>query len=58
MTLDVDDDGAGFAMVPEPHQDSGFGLRGLKERLAAVGGRLEVESVPGEGTTVVAQVPS
>lgn len=58
VTLDVDDDGVGFAVVPEPRQDSGFGLPGLRERLAAVGGRLEVESAPGEGTTVVAQVPA
>ena len=58
VTLDVDDDGVGFAAVPGPRQDSGFGLPGLKERLAAVGGWLEVESTPGEGTTVVAQVPS
>lgn len=58
VTLDVDDDGVGFAAIPDPCPDGGFGLRGLKERLAAVGGWLEVESTPGEGTTVVAQVPS
>jgi signal transduction histidine kinase len=58
VTLDVDDDGVGFAAVPQPRSDSGFGLPRLRERLAAVGGRLEVESAPGEGTTVMAQVPA
>jgi signal transduction histidine kinase len=58
VSLDVDDDGVGFAGVPRPGEQGGFGLAGLRERLAAVGGRLEVESAPGEGTTVVAQVPA
>ena len=58
VTLDVDDDGVGFRGVPRPRADGGFGLAGLRERLVAVGGRLEVETVPGQGTTVVAQVPS
>lgn len=58
VSLDVDDDGVGFAHVPAPGEAGGFGLTGLRERLAAVGGHLEVESAPGEGTTVVAQVPA
>lgn len=58
VSLDVDDDGVGFADVPRPREQGGFGLAGLQERLAAVGGRLEVESAPGEGTTVMAQVPA
>jgi signal transduction histidine kinase len=58
VALDVDDDGVGFADVPAPREHSGFGLPGLRERLAAVGGRLEVESAPGEGTTLMAQVPT
>jgi signal transduction histidine kinase len=35
----------------------GTGLRGLADRLAALDGRLEVHSPPGEGTTVRAEVP-
>lgn len=58
VSLDVDDDGVGFSDVRRPGEQGGFGLTGLRERLAAVGGRLEVESAPGEGTTVVAQVPA
>ena len=58
VSLDVDDDGVGFTGVPRPREQGGFGLAGLRERLTAVGGHLEVESAPGEGTTVVAQVPA
>jgi signal transduction histidine kinase len=48
----VRDDGRGGATL-----DAGSGLRGLVDRLGAVGGRLEVESAPGAGTTVRAVVP-
>ncbi len=57
VTLDVDDDGVGFAGSPLVREDGGFGLTVMRERIAAVGGRLEVESAPGQGTTVAASVP-
>jgi signal transduction histidine kinase len=50
--VEVRDDGVGGA---DP--TSGTGLRGLADRLAALDGRLEVHSPPGEGTTVRAEVP-
>ena len=53
--LTVSDDGSGF----EPQQPSeGFGLIGMHERVHLVGGALELESAPGQGTTVRAQVPA
>jgi PAS domain S-box-containing protein len=52
----VEDDGVGFD--PEAAAGSGrLGLIGMRERLALVRGRLEVESSPGAGTTAIAQVP-
>lgn len=57
VTLDVDDDGAGFSTASSPHEDGGFGIVGMRERITAVGGRLDVESSPGDGTTVAASVP-
>jgi signal transduction histidine kinase len=48
----VVDDGAGGA---DPA--SGSGLLGLKDRAAAIGGTLDLESLPGEGTTLVAELP-
>jgi signal transduction histidine kinase len=51
----VEDDGQGFD--PENTRESGFGLVGMRERLSLLGGRLRVESRPGAGTTIVAEVP-
>jgi signal transduction histidine kinase len=50
----VRDDGAGF----DPHRrSSGFGLVGMRERLALVRGTLDVQTVPGGGTTLRALIP-
>ncbi|MEU3644077.1 ATP-binding protein [Lentzea sp. NPDC034063] len=49
VTVDVSDNGTGGA------DTSGSGLRGLDDRVAAVGGRLTVRSVAGEGTSVRAE---
>ncbi|WP_354643423.1 sensor histidine kinase [Kitasatospora camelliae] len=56
VTLDVFDDGVGFdpAAVPSP---GSFGLHGMHERIAALGGHLTVESAPGEGTAVAVALP-
>jgi signal transduction histidine kinase len=51
----IDDDGRGF--VQEDVRDGALGLLGMRERLALVGGTLEVESSPDSGTTIAAQVP-
>jgi signal transduction histidine kinase len=56
--LDVRDDGSGF--TPAAHGadvNGGLGLRGMRERVEALGGRLAVESAPGQGTTVAVTVP-
>jgi len=47
--LTVRDDGIGFDVREQSH---GYGLLGMEERARALGGRLEIESAPGEGTTV------
>ena len=51
----VEDDGRGFD--PAELAGDGFGLVGMRERLALLGGRLEVESGPEAGTTIAAEVP-
>jgi signal transduction histidine kinase len=50
--VEVHDDGCGASRAGE-----GFGLLGLRERAARVGGRVDVESVPGGGTTLRLAVP-
>jgi signal transduction histidine kinase len=61
VILDLRDDGCGFDPTAlDGHKGEvggGFGLRGLEARLAALGGRLDVESTPGEGTVLVAHAP-
>ena len=49
----IEDDGVGFT---EPSRD-GIGLIGMRERVGLLDGRLEVESRPDHGTTIVAEVP-
>jgi len=57
--LDVRDDGVGFdpAAPVGNGPGGGFGLAGMRERLAAHGGTLTVEAAPGQGTTVAAALP-
>jgi signal transduction histidine kinase len=50
----VEDDGQGFDPAAT---DGGFGLVGMGERLGLLGGRLRIESSPGAGTTIAADVP-
>ena len=55
VALVVEDDGTGFDL--DGVRDGGLGLSGMRERVALVGGRLLVESAPGKGTTLAAEVP-
>lgn len=53
--LDISDDGVGL----DPDRASrGFGIAGMRSRLAVVGGTLDLQSSPGAGTTVRARVPA
>jgi signal transduction histidine kinase len=52
----IEDDGRGF--VPSEAREGGLGLLGMRERLELVDGRFDVESQPGSGTTIVAEVPA
>ncbi|MFN8635758.1 MAG: sensor histidine kinase [Chloroflexota bacterium] len=53
--LEVADDGVGFEAAL--HGGGGFGLPGMRERAARLGGTLQVESAPGAGTRVRVEVP-
>ena len=55
LTLRVADDGRGFDLKGISHE--GFGLQSMSERLEKLGGRVDVESAPGEGTRVVCVCP-
>ena len=55
VELTVSDDGNGFDPADA---GGGFGLLGMRERVALAGGRLEISSQPGGGTTLKAQLPA
>jgi signal transduction histidine kinase len=52
LVVSIADDGVGGAIVGR-----GSGLRGLSDRIAALGGTLRIESAPGTGTTLTAELP-
>jgi signal transduction histidine kinase len=55
LQFSVADDGDGFDMAGRSY---GTGLRGMADRLAALGGDLNVKSAPGVGTEVCGKVPA
>jgi signal transduction histidine kinase len=55
VTVEVTDDGGGFERADVSR---GFGLVGMEERVALVGGTLVVDSKPGRGTRVRAELPA
>lgn len=58
--LIVEDDGQGFQLEEskiEGMVSSRLGLLGMRERLYLVGGALEIETLPGRGTTIIVHVP-
>ena len=54
LCFTVSDDGTGY---DTGHTPMGSGLRNMADRLAALGGRLEVRSAPGKGTTITGHLP-
>ena len=54
LHLEVHDDGAGFDVA---RTRDGIGLQNMRDRLGAIGGRVDVLSDPGKGTLVAASAP-
>ena len=59
VCMKIKDDGKSFDVERALHANGGkrLGLLGMRERLEMVGGKFVVESAPGKGTTVQAQIP-
>ena len=55
VVLEVEDEGVGFDPRRASPAGTGLGLAGMRERMALIGGNLEVRSSPGHGTIVVAR---
>jgi signal transduction histidine kinase len=54
--MEIRDDGKGFDMETKS-QNIGHGLANMQTRAQSVGGDVDVSSMPGEGTTILAWVP-
>jgi signal transduction histidine kinase len=54
IDLEITDDGRGFVVA----DSRGFGLHGMRKRLAELGGELTVTSSPGDGTRILAMFPT
>jgi len=57
LELNVEDDGVGFDVERAVNQPESFGLKGMRERVALLGGCLEIRSSPGHGATVSLRLP-
>jgi signal transduction histidine kinase len=56
VRIEIADEGAGFAPgASDGKKDSatGLGLFGIQERIALMGGRMDVDSAPGQGTRII-----
>ncbi len=57
VVLLIEDDGIGFDLKDEKRLKRGMGLSGMRERAELVGGKFEIETVPGRGTSILIIVP-
>ena len=59
VQMTIEDNGCGFDPAERPNRGgySGLGLAGMRERVALVGGSLDIESSPQAGTTIFVRVP-
>lgn len=56
VTLSIEDNGRGFGIDVLESRGDWFGLRRMEERAKSIGGRLKIQPVPGQGTTVTVTV--
>ncbi|HUF28636.1 MAG TPA: sensor histidine kinase [Gemmatimonadaceae bacterium] len=57
LRLEVEDDGSGFDVPRAEAERAGMGLFSMRERVALLDGRLQIDAAPGRGTRIVATVP-
>lgn len=60
VCLSIKDDGIGFTPGTDRLKDNtqgGYGMKTMRERAEALGGKIEVVSAPGKGTTILVNIP-
>lgn len=61
LWIEIEDDGAGFdpsGISTDTQTLRGVGLLGMRERMQLIGGTIEIESAPGEGTRIRVEAPA
>lgn len=61
VRLEIVDDGRGFTLADiesAPLRGSGFGIRGMRSRIAELGGSFDTESTPGDGGAIIVTIPT
>jgi PAS domain S-box-containing protein len=58
VVLIIEDDGVGIDYDVDANVSEGMGLTGIRERASLIGGALEIESAPDEGTTLFVRAPA
>jgi signal transduction histidine kinase len=56
LTLQIKDNGSGISTA-RLEQTEGLGLTNMRQRASELGGRFEIQTAPGLGTTVIVTVP-
>jgi signal transduction histidine kinase len=57
LRLNVEDDGVGFDVNAAREKNGSYGLAGMRERVALLGGKLEIRSRPNGGTRISVELP-
>lgn len=60
MSLILEDDSAAFVVegsLARPEKAQRLGIRGMRDRVALLGGALEIESAPARGTSLYVRLP-
>jgi two-component system CheB/CheR fusion protein len=58
VLLVVEDDGVGFDPADQHNRERGIGLAGMHERASLISASLQIESAPGEGTSIFLRCPA
>lgn len=58
VRMRMQDDGVGFDLAEANRKRESFGLAGMRERVALLGGDIDIQSAPGKGTKVSIAIPA
>jgi signal transduction histidine kinase len=57
VRMKMQDDGVGFDLDEAAAKRESFGLAGMRERVALLGGEIDIQTSPGKGTKVSIAIP-